>query len=70
MFKDRHSYPNANSIADSKILSWKEQKYMLCINIILYIENFLKTTENYDDFLEIKWKLYWFYGGRNWIKFK
>ena len=30
MFKDKHSYPNANSIADSKILSWKRTK----INVV------------------------------------
>ena len=52
MFKDKHSYPNANSIADSKILSWKGQKYMLCMSTILYIENFLKIKENQDHHLK------------------
>ena len=52
MFKDKHSYPNANSIADSKILSWKGQKCMLCMSTILYIDNFLKIKENQDHHLK------------------
>ena len=48
----------------------KEQKYMLCMSIILYIENFLKIKENQDHHLKIKQKLYWFSWRRTWIKFK
>ena len=40
---------------------------MLCMNIILYIENFLKIKENQDHYLKNKWKLYWFSWGRTWI---
>ena len=63
MFKDKHLYPNANSITDSKILSWKGQKYMLCMSIISLYREFpedkrksrspsKKLSENYIDFLE------------------
>ena len=39
MFKDKHLYPNANSIADSKILSWKRTKiYAVYEHYSLYRE--------------------------------
>ena len=38
MFKDKHSNPNANSIADLKILSWKMGKNICCLLALLFIE--------------------------------
>ena len=63
MFKDKHSYRNANSIADSKILSWKRTKiYAVYEHYSLYREfpedkrksrsPSKKLSENYIDFLE------------------
>ena len=63
MFKDRHSYPNANSITDSKFLSWKRIKiYAVYVYYSLYREfpedkwksrsPSKKLSENYIDFLE------------------
>ena len=63
MFKDKHSYPNANSIADSKILSRKRTKiYAVYEHYYLYREfpedkrksrsPSKKLSENYIDFLE------------------
>ena len=46
MFKNKNSYPNANSIADSNILSWHRSKIYNFTNIILCIENFQKIEEN------------------------
>ena len=37
MFKNKHSYSNANSIADSKVLSWKLTKNIFCVWILLFI---------------------------------
>ena len=37
--KDKHLYPKANSIADSKKFLEKNQKYMLCISTIIYKNN-------------------------------
>ena len=36
MFKDKYSYPNANCIADLKIISWKRQK-ICCLWALLFI---------------------------------
>ena len=63
MFKDKHSYPKANSIADSKILSWKQTKiYNVYKHYSLYREfpedkrksrsPSKKLNENYIYFLE------------------
>ena len=53
MFKDNHSYLNANNIADLKnFYHGNGQKYMLCMCIILYIENFLKIKKNQDHHLK------------------
>ena len=69
IFKDKHSYQNANSIADSKILSRIMQRYIPCMRTI-FLENFLRIKENQDHHLKIKWKLYWLSLERTWIKFK
>ena len=52
MFKDKHSYPNANKLQTQKFYHWNGQKYMLCMSTILYIENFLKIKENQDHHLK------------------
>ena len=63
MFKDKHSYQNANSIADSKILSRKRTKiYAVYEHYSLYREfpedkrksrsPSKKLSENYIEFLE------------------
>ena len=70
IFKDKHSCPNAIVLQTQKFYHLKWQKYMLCMSIILYIENFLKIKENQDHHLKIKLKLYWFSWRRTWIKFK
>ena len=63
MFKDKYSYPNVNSIADSKVLSWKRTKiYVVYEHYSLYREfpedkrksrsPSKKLSENYIDYLE------------------
>ena len=55
MFKDKHSYLNANSIAESENLSRKEQHWC-CVWILLFIKriswNIRKSNKNYIDFLK------------------
>ena len=60
MFKDEHSYPYANSITDSKILSWKLTKIYAMYEHYSLSREFLKIKENQDHHLNIKWKIYWF----------
>ena len=71
MFKDKRSYPNANSIADLKILSWKRTKiYAVYEHYYLYREFPEDKRGSRSPSKIIKWKLYWFSWGRTWIKFK
>ena len=43
IFKDKHSYPNANSIAHSKNLSWKSAK------IYAVYEHYSKYSDVFED---------------------
>ena len=57
MFKDKHSYPNTNSITDSKIYHGKWTKIYSVYDNYLYIENFMKIKENQDHRLKNKVKI-------------
>ena len=71
MLKDKHSYPNANSIVDSKILSRKRTKiYAVYEHYSLYREFPEDKRKSRSPSKKIKLKLYWFSWGRTWTKLK